>query len=620
MERKLTTIVAADIAGFSRLVARDEEGTLAAQRAHRRALVDPLLAKHQGRLANTAGDSLLLEFASTVEAVRFAISLQTGMAARNAEIEKDDRIVYRVGINVGDVVIEGEDLLGDGVNVAARLEALCPPGGIVVSRAVRDQVRDRLDTLFADLGPQRIKNLPRPVRAFQVLRDGETAIRPPRPARRRVRATATLVIAALVAGGVAWFLQRPDFVAADPARLAFPLTSKPSIAVLPFTNASESTDQDFFAEGLTEDIVVDLSKVSGIFVVASISTEGYANRPTNIGRVAENLGVRFVLTGSVRRDGAKLRVTASLADALAGEQVWAERYDREIAEVFAVQSEITREVVKALEVTLKAPEEDRIFQKYAANIDAYSAFLQARKIVAVPSRSNIDAGEKLFRKAIELDPGFAAAYAGLSFNYSVKVRFAFSEDPGRDTKRSLELAEKAIEIDPNLAWSHIALAGARLASGDADGAVDAVREAVVIQPNGYEANLFMGFYLTFADRAEDAIGYIETANELSRTETTRGLAFLGMAQFAAGHYEACAKAWSRRFEHLGVPKSPIGHVFLAACQQLSGQGERAAASAQRMRRTLPDFHLSKWPWLQNYNLPRQKALLSDAAIASGIPE
>ncbi len=629
--RRLAAILAADIAGYSRLVSEDEEATLAALTAHRAQLVDIKINEFGGRIANTAGDSILAEFPSVIEALRCAIELQSGMEQRNVDIAEGRRIEFRIGLHVGDVVEQDGDLLGDGVNIAARLEGLAEPGGIYISRPARDQVRDRMDIALEDMGEVEVKNIVRPVRVFRVQSLAGTprkaAAKPTGSRRnpvgqRRLRAVATIAVVLLAAAaGLLWL--KPwgsDVEAASIDRMAFPLPGKPSIAVLPFADQSAEGDQEYFADGITEDIITDLSKVSGLFVVARDSMSDYRNKPVKIRQVAEDLGVRYVLEGSVRRSGQKIRVTAQIIDALKGVYLWGEKYDREVDDVFAVQSEITEQVVKAMSVTLKANEHDRVFQKYITNIDAYDTFIRARSTVDNPIRANIEKGEELFKRTIELDPGFAGGYAGLSFNYSVKARFHYGEDPEEDARRSLELAQKAIAVDDNFPWSYIALAGAYLANGKHDNAVDAARHAVAIQPNGYEANLFMGFYLNFAGQPDRAVEYLETANGLSRIDTIRGLSFLGMAYFTAGRYADCAAVYKRRFERFGGPDSPIGHVFLAAAQAKLGEVDEAARTAERFRRKYPKFHMSKWLWINNYKKQEDRIRLYSAAIAAGISE
>jgi len=434
-------------------------------------------------------------------------------------------------------------------------------------------------------------------------------------------AAAAIFLVIVAGGGLAIWQQRmPTVVRASVERMAHPLPDKPSLAVLPFANLSDDEKDKYFADGITEDIITDISKVSGIFVVAQGSSFAYKGNRVEARQVAEDLGVRYVLSGSVRRAGSQLRITAQLADTIKGAQIWAERYDRELQDVFAVQSEITGQVVKAMAVTLKASENDRLFQKYVTNIDAYDAFLRARTTVDAPTRENIENGETLFERTIELDPNFAGGYAGLSFNYSVKARFRFGDAPREDALRSLEFARKAIQADKDFAWSHIALAGAYLANGKHDAAVDSVRQAIVIQPSGYEANLFMGFYLNFAGQSASAVEFLETANDLSRIDTIRGLDFLGMAYFTEGEYARCEETWIRRFESLGIPDYPIGHVFLAAAQASQGKKDITAATVERFKRLFPDFRMSEWLWINNYKKPEDRKRLYDAAIMAGIPE
>lgn len=306
MERRLTTIVAADIAGFSRLIGLDEEATLTAQRAHLSELVDPLLEKHGGRIANTAGDSLLIEFPSAVEAVRCCIVLQEGMAKRNAEIPDEHRILYRVGINVGDVVDRDGDLLGDGVNIAARLEALAPPGGIVVGRGVRDQVRDRLELNLIDLGKVEVKNISRPVHAFQVLREGEAALPLAEPApQRRVWMIAAALLMVVLAGAGYWYIQRPEFRPADPAKMAYALTDEPAIAVLAFDNLTGDSEQEHVSDGLSEDIITALARMKGLLVMARNSSFAYKGKAVDVRQIAEELSVRYVMEGSLQSNGAQ---------------------------------------------------------------------------------------------------------------------------------------------------------------------------------------------------------------------------------------------------------------------------------------------------------------------------
>jgi adenylate cyclase len=623
--RRLAAILAADVAGYTRLMGEDEEGTLASLSSHLGQLIKPTISETNGRIVKTTGDGILVEFASVVDAVQCAVAIQKGMAKRNADQDPAKRLEFRIGINLGDVIVQDEDIYGDGVNVAARLESLTPPGSICVSRAARDQIRDKLPYGLEDWGEVSVKNVARPVRTFRLLLAPEDAGKHTAKATswlpmRSTVAAAAILVAAVVGMAIIWLQPWHVHVeAASMDKMAYALPDKPSLAVIPFTNLSNDPEQRYFADGLTEDIITDISKVSGIFVVAKGSTTAYTGKNVKVKQVAEDLGIRYVLEGSVRRSGHKLRITAQLADAIKGAQIWADRYDREVRDVFAVQSDITRQVVRALAVTLKANEHDRIYQKYVTNIDAYDAFVKARAVVGAPTRKNIERGEQLFERVIELDPKFAGGYAGLSFNYSVKSRFNYGPSPKEDAKRALEFANKAIAADKDFAWSHIALAGAYLAMGEHDRAVEAARTAVAIQPNGFEANLFMGFYLNFAGRSADAVRFLETAANLSRIDTIRSLGFLGMAYFTNGDYANCEKTWVRRFERFGH-RGVIGNVFLAASQVLQGKTDKAAATAERFHKMKPGFRMSKWTWLKNYKLAADRKRLFDAAVKAGIAE
>jgi len=614
VSRRLAAIVAADVAGYSRLVSNDEEGTLGALRAHRSDLIDPKIAEFGGRIANTAGDSILIEFSSVVDALRCCIDIQKGMVERNADVHEERRITFRVGINVGDVVEQDGDLLGDGVNVAARLEGLAEPGGICLSRSARDQIRDRQVVALEDMGEVEVKNIVRPVRVFRVLGEGETVSVPTRKfASWRKYAVAAFIALAILTGGGAWWWNQADrLTSTHSGNAALTLPDKPSIAVLPFDNVSTNKEQAYFSDGVTEDIITDLSKISGLFVVARNSSFSYKGKPVEVRQVAEELGVRYVLQGSVRRAEEKIRITTQLIDAPKGNHIWAERYDRELKDVFAVQSEVARQVAKALAVTLKANENERLYQKYTANIDAYDVYLQARRTVDAPTKDNILRGEKLFSRVIALDPNFAGGYAGLSFNLSVQVRFQYSKSPAADVARAFDLAKQAIEVDSGFVWGHIALGGAYLAKGDAEAAVGAVRQALALDPNGYEANLFMGFYLQFAGDSALAVKHLLKSRRLSPVESVRDRAFMSLAQFMNRNY-----AETVRF---GGGRNPNSRVVLAAAYTLLERPDEAAVMVKKLLTANPKFNLSQWRFGKLWQSEENRTRLYSAAKKAGIPE
>src|SRR5499433_622484 len=377
MERRLAAIFAADVAGFSRLVGADEEGTVARLRSHRRELIEPKIAEHQGRLVKTTGDGVLVEFASPVRALRCAIDVQHGMAKRNADIPEGKRIEFRIGINLGDVVVEEDgDIFGDGVNVAARLENIAEPGTVFISRTVRDVVTDAAELALEDLGERELKNIVRPVQVFRIA--------PP-----------THVVAAAQAPAPA-------------------VPQKPSIAVLPFTNMSGDAEQEYFSDGMTEDLITDLSKVSALFVIARNSSFAYKGRAIKVQEIGRDLGVRFVLEGSIRKSGNRVRIAAQLIDAESGGHLWAGRFDRDLTDIFATQDEVVEKIVGALAVTLTQGEERRLRRRGTASVEAYETWLRARESLSRSTREGVAQARAIHLRAIELDPNFAAPHAGLS--------------------------------------------------------------------------------------------------------------------------------------------------------------------------------------------------------------
>jgi len=473
--RRLTTIVAADIAGFSRLVGIDEEGTLATQRNHRIDLIEPLLAEHHGRIANTAGDSFLLEFPSAVEAVRCSAAIQEGMAERNREIPADRRIEYRIGINVGDVVVDGDDLLGDGVNIAARLENICEPGDIILSDNAYRQIRDRLDFDWHDGGEHKVKNIARPVQVW------------------RWRAIAKAISAS-----------------SEEAPLALP--DKPSIAVLPFDNMSGDPEQEYFSDGISEDIITDLSKVSALFVIARNSSFTYKGEAVNIQRIAKDLGVRYVVEGSVRKAGNRARITAQLIDAETGGHVWADRYDRELVDIFAVQDEITNNIVGALQLALLPEEAKLVAQAPTSDFQAYDYYLKGRQCSHFFSKAKFIEAQTLFKRAISCDSNFARAYCGLADCGSQLFRW---EGEKIYLEGVFDAIDKALDLEPKLAEAHSSMGFFLMLTGDRNEAEREFAVATALDPNLYEAHYFWGQLCFRHGALSDAAKHFERAWKVS---------------------------------------------------------------------------------------------------------
>src|SRR5207249_3682360 len=412
MERRLAAVLAADVVGYSRLMGTDETGTLDALTKVRGEFIDSKIAEHQGRTVKVSGDGLLLEFPSVVNAVRCAAEIQRGMRDRNTNVPQERRIEFRIGVNLGDVIVQDEDIFGDGVNVAARLERIAKPGGIAISGSVRDQIGNRLDLVFEDMGEHKLKNIEQPVRVYSLSQEEST---------------------------IANTAPNPD--------------QRPSIAVLPFSNMSGDPEQEYFSDGITEDIITDLSKISGLFVVARHTAFTYKTKPVKVEQVGRELGVAFALEGSVRKAGARVRVTAQLTGATTGGHVWAERFDRDLTDIFAIQDEITHAIVEQLKVKLLPQEEKLIGESPTLNVEAYTYYLRGRDFLYRYSKRYFELARRMFTKAIELDPNYARAYAGIA-DCDAFLYMVYQVDV--PLEGILDMSAKALALDNKLAEAHTA--------------------------------------------------------------------------------------------------------------------------------------------------------------------
>ncbi len=609
MQRRLTTILAADISGFSRLVGINEEETLAALRAHRSELIDPLLSKFGGRLANTAGDSLLVEFPSAVEAVRWALAVQEGMTARNAAVPEDRRIAFRMGINVGDVIaVEDGDLLGDGVNIAARLETLAPPGGIILSRTARDQVRDRLSLALADLGEIDVKNIARPVRSFQILREGEKAIRRPRRVGRGAVAllAASLVLLAVLGGGLYWHLRSmslpSETKSAGPA-----LPDKPSIAVLPFTNLSDDANQEYFADGLTDDLIIDLSKLSGLFVISRNSVFTFKGKPVRIDEVAEELGVHYVIEGSVRRSGDRLRVNAQLIEGRTGRHLWAERYDRQTADLFAVQDDLVGRIVSALAVQLTQSEESQLAQQSVPKFEAYDLYLRARDGHFSRDQTRMEESLRLYKEAWAVDPEFARAYAGYArLAADIWRLFAVRGLSGAAMRRAAETAaNKALSLDPTLADSYLVLAVLSTTVKEHDKALEFVNRAIQLDPNGVDAHMTAANVLIYAGKIEEALKEAEIAIRLNPRPSIYHLVYYGLALFMNQRYDDAIAALAPASIVYERAHNESPREILAMAYAKSGRLAEARAAIEDLKIEAPYLNLAWYRFIYDHHARKE---------------
>ena len=591
VHRRLAAILAADVAGFSRLVSEDEEGTLAALAVHRAELIDPKIAEHGGRIANTAGDSVLAEFSSVVEALRCAVEVQKGMAERNRSVPDARRISFRIGLNVGDVIEQNGDLLGDGVNVAARLEGLDEAGGIYLSRAARDQVRDRMEISLEDMGEVEVKNIARPVRVFRVSSDGAVSAQPGRQGTKKHRLAFAAMLAVSFAAGVAVWLWQPwaeHTARARPERIAYALPDKPSIAILPFTNLSGDSQQEYFADGITEDLITDLAQSKEIFVIARNSTFAYKGRVVPIREVAEELGVRYVLEGSVRRIGKNMRITAQLIDASNGAHVWAKRYDEPAGRLFEIQDELNREIAGTLLANIRKSALAKISKKRPQNLSAYDYVLRARARFDLPGKKAKLEARALAEKAIEIDPDYAPAYAvlGDTFNSGYILQW---EGPD-SLERAYEAAQTAVRLDPLLSTGQELLGRVLLRRGQHDLAIAAIKKAVELNPNRSRHYGSLADALTFANRPQQAIELMKTAMRLDPFFPARHNMYLGRAYYFARQHEQAVgqlKACATR-----APKWRPCYMYLAPAYAELGRQEEARQTVQTLMALSPKFSIS----------------------------
>ncbi len=521
-QRKLTTILAADVEGYTRVMRADEEETLKTL-GECREIIDGLIARHEGRVFSTGGDSVLAEFGSAVEAVRCAISCQEEIASRNAELADDRKLLFRIGINIGDVMVRDDDLFGDGVNVAARLEGLAQPGGVCVSSSVFEQVKHKLSLGFEDLGPQEVKNISEPVSAYRLVpgsvsvsADAPAAAKPIGGKRWRMPAMVAAAVLAIVAGGGAWWwqAQAPDLEPADLAKRVVPLPDKPSIAVLPFANLSGEAEQESFADGISEDLTTQLSKISGLFVISRTTTFQYKGRAVDIRKLAQDLGVRYVVEGSVRRGGNDIRVNAQLIDAATGGHLWAETFDGPVGEVFALQDRINEKIVAALKVRLTPDELARVAYRGTENVAAYDAFLRGERF-RLHSKVRVDKEAiREYERAIALDPNFSAAHAALGLVLWDRWEPGNSAGRREDTTRAHRLANTALALGEDPA-THTLLAKIHLIEkGDYTRAEAEARKAIAVDPNNSEGLATLAEVLLYTDRAEAAIQLLQKAMRL----------------------------------------------------------------------------------------------------------
>ena len=625
VKRKLSAIFSADVEGYSRLMGDDEASTVRTLEAYRKVMAD-LIDQFRGRVVDSPGDNLLAEFGSVVDAVQCAVEIQEVLKAKNEELPENRKMMFRIGVNLGDVIEEGDRIYGDGVNIAARVEGLAEAGGISVSGTVYDHIMNKLALGYEYLGEHAVKNIKAPVRVYRVPAGIATEApsvsqeKSAKSKRWQWGALCAVVAIVVVAGGVAiwnYYFRLPKVEPASVERMAYPLPEKPSIAVLPFVNMSEDKEQEYFSDGLTEEIISALSRVPKLVVIARNSTFTYKGKPAKVQQVSEELGVRYVLEGSVRKAGDRVRVTAQLIDATTGHHLWSERYDRELKDIFALQDEITMKIITAMQVKLTGLELARALAKGTDNLDAYLKFLQGFKHFGRHNPDDHILARRYFKEAIALDPEFATPYYFMGQIHLFEVREGLSKSPQKSIGQAFKLAQKVLALDESLYSGHNLLGRIHLIKRQHEKAIAAFEQAIALAPNS--GRLFwLGIALSSSGRPQEAIPHFKRAIRLDPLDPSLGLYGLGVAYTRMERYEEAITVLKKVLHYR--PDMLAAHVRIAACYAALGREEEAHAEAAEVLRLNPKFSVKKFAKGLAIRDKAVKERYIDALRKAGLPE
>ena len=579
IQRRLAAILAADVVGYSRLMEADEEGTLARMKSLRAELIDPGMAEYGGRIFKTTGDGLLAEFPSAVDAVRHAVDVQRHIAHLNADIPEERRIIIRIGISLGDVMVDGDDLFGNGVNVAARMEGLSEPGSICISGNVQEQIGNTLDVALEDLGEQSVKNIDRPVRCYRV-----------------------------------------NLQPAGVSEAPLPLPDKPSIAVLPFENMSGDPEQEYFADGIAEDIITALSRFHWFFVIARNSSFSYKGMSTDVRQVAQDLGVQYVLEGSVRKVADRLRISAQLIDALSGRHLWAERYDRDLADIFAVQDEITGAITGAVAPSFVSAEARRVERKPPGSLDAWDCVMRANWHLWQLGRDNLAEARKLFQMAVEIDPKSVLALSGLALACSFQVVWGWADEPTANRAIADDAARRAVALDGSDAWAHLAVGMIFQHERKFDEAAGAHGRALNLNPNLALAEGGLALSHAWLEEYDEAMIHADKAERLSPRDPAQAWWLLArvVAAFTAGRGEEQVEMAQKMTQD--APEHPTGWRFLASGLANLDRIEPAQGALQQYLRLVPHHTISKVRETAPVGRPEHMERLIEGLRKAGLPE
>ena len=586
--RKLEAILSADVVGYSRLMQDDDAATVETLTKYR-AIFNDFVSRHEGRIVDSPGDNILAEFDSPVEAVQCAVELQREFARRNRQLAEHRQMQFRIGINLGDILSRDDGTIyGDGVNVAARLEALAEPGGIMISESARMQVRSLVDVSIADAGEHEVKNIAEPVHVYRIVLDETVARR--QGSRNVPRAIISITgTAALVIAIVVTFVFRP---VGEPEDLVFTLPDKPSIAVLPFTNMSGDPEQAYFADGITETLITDLARVRNMMVIARNSTFSYKGKSVDVRQVGQELGVRYVLEGSVQKAGDQLRINVQLIDAQSGSHLWADRYDRPLENIFEIQDEIIQTIIAKMDVKLVS-QDANLWRSGTENPDAYDKFMRATQAQHLYSQADNIRSRELAEEALELDPDYVQAMLVVGWSHALAADFGWSESQSESYQMAIEWANKATAVDGSIGTTWILLGDALKDSGDIEGGMKALEKAVALGPNFAVNNIIAGWHMALVGRADEALQLIKTGMRLDPRGPAYYFAALGDALTWSGRYDEALPAYQKALDESPMIWAQIGRTV--ALSQL-GRMEEARAQADELHQTYPNFSLDRMPY------------------------
>ncbi len=612
IKRKLVAILSADVKGYSRLMGEDEKGTVRTLNAYKEVMTK-LILQHRGRVVAAPGDNVLAEFVSVVDAVECAVEIQKELRTRNAELSDNRKMEFRIGVNLGDIIEDGEQILGDGVNIAARLESLSDAGGICISGTAYDQVKHKLPVGYQYLGKQTVKNITEAVRTYKVLMEPEAAGQvigeeEPKPTKWGWKAIAGVAVIALVAVGLIWnfYLRGPQIERAKIEKMAFPLPDKPSIAVLPLVNMSGDPRQESIADGLAENITTTLAKIPELFVIARNSAFEYKGKPIDVKKIAESLGVRYVLEGSIQKSGERIRITAQLIDATSGHHIWSEKYDREMRDFFALNDEITHNIAVALQIKLTEGEQARVWHRDTKNVEAWAFASQAWDLISRFTREDNAKVRELAEQAVKLDPQYGFGWSLLAYNYFNAARMGWCESPEEYFKKAIELNQKALTLNKDLFCATAMLGQIHLAQGQYERAIEMGRRSIELGPNIAINYAILSEILCYAGNFEEAITLGEKARSLHPFCPWYYPFYLAMSYRMAGRYEEALALYRQTLYHTQKEAfSPLPvYVGLAEVYSEMGRVEEAHAQALEVLRINPSFSLENWSKTEPFRDPK----------------